>query len=986
MHSAQIADLQNAMQQNHAGLSGALEALAQRFADKYRQQDALVASNHEQLSSQCAKLEGALKDEATWLRSRCEEVYNVLDRRIETVAVTAGQHWEHFSELHAKVDKKFTIKNAAQDELLDSHRREVADVCAKLDAKFSADVVWLGERVQSSQQQFAIEMGAHAKAVDEQLQECDTKFTQLYDAQEAQWRQKDADQDEIMSEEFVRIAEVHKSMRGQADEQEETLRELIAENCSSLDCKFTAENAEQHERIEENHKHAVDVLAQLERQLLEQSQSLDDKFTSACSKLEKWAKERVSALEERVDGEHALFLETCRSLQTKFTSGLSDIDRKFSLTCSQVDAKFSDSGKRCESRIEEHYSYFSGVCAGLDTKLEDRIDEVNCINTTRTSELDTMVRQIKSEQEAKMEADYDHFTGMCTQIDSKHVERGSQIEQALGNTIGQIERNAIQKDDELDTRIESVLRQMTQNTERLQRQCDQQGDSLRTMMLSMATEHEQAVQAVDVAFNTRIDQIAQSMDEQDAGLIASISSQDERLSSAISGCASQLQVVQDEMEQKHAYFEQKFTDKAEAQDERSDELSSSILELREHFSAVGVTLDSRISKEVSDLRQAAEAVERRIMKSVQAQIDSAAKELSGDWSAQLDREHQSSTSAVAHLSSKVDEAAQTLEEQLSTNVSRLDKKMAEQNAMLSKRVDKEHTHFQDLCAGLEESISRYQLEANKELHTVEQNLTTRFGDKFVATDARIASTGSHFAEVCTAIERTFNSNLDELDAAFIQAVGKIDGTTADIAKQLLDTSTEASSRLDQLTKDLSAESDRRTGEISELNSTVFSTLSDAESAFGDGLRQLEISTGRKFELVSERTDGLSRAIQTTGTNLGRLAQKLDAQIAETVQLSKDFVDQKLETHGSSIAEKMSSLEQTLDGTVSKADTTEARLSTLEVRSTLAIQDLQADVPELANGLQSLISDVDNLQTKMEDVAANADINALLVEATARSAF
>jgi hypothetical protein len=334
----------------------------------------------------------------------------------------------------------------------------------------------------------------------------------------------------------------------------------------------------------------------------------------------------------------------------------------------------------------------------------------------------------------------------------------------------------------------------------------------------------------------------------------------------------------------------------------------------------------------------------------------------------------------------VDEAAQTLEEQLSTNVSRLDKKMAEQNAMLSKRVDKEHTHFQDLCAGLEESISRYQLEANKELHTVEQNLTTRFGDKFVATDARIASTGSHFAEVCTAIERTFNSNLDELDAAFIQAVGKIDGTTADIAKQLLDTSTEASSRLDQLTKDLSAESDRRTGEISELNSTVFSTLSDAESAFGDGLRQLEISTGRKFELVSERTDGLSRAIQTTGTNLGRLAQKLDAQIAETVQLSKDFVDQKLETHGSSIAEKMSSLEQTLDGTVSKADTTEARLSTLEVRSTLAIQDLQADVPELANGLQSLISDVDNLQTKMEDVAANADINALLVEATARSAF
>ena len=51
-------------------------------------------------------------------------------------------------------------------------------------------------------------------------------------------------------------------------------------------------------------------------------------------------------------------------------------------------------------------------------------------------------------------------------------------------------------------------------------------------------------------------------------------------------------------------------------------------------------------------------------------------------------------------------------------------------------------------------------------------------------EERLASEHRHFTDVCTRIEQTFNSNLDELDAAFIEACNKLDASGAENRKAI----------------------------------------------------------------------------------------------------------------------------------------------------------------------------------------------------------
>lgn len=357
------------MRENNDRTADALAALVKRFTEKNQQQDKLAEARNAQLAEQCTRLDQSLTAESARLGGRCEEVYEVLDTKAAQLELTLQQQRHHFAELNANADKKFTAKNAAQDELFDDHRRDVASVCTKLDSKFSADIVALDERMVADHQHFTQELAAHAGAFDGQLHDLDVKLTHLLAAQDAQLRQKDADQDQLMREEFARTAEQHAAIKRVFAEQVAATEERAAANCTTLDRKFTLENSEQHSRIEDNHKNAVDVLAKLERQLLEMSRTLDDKFTRACTKLEQWSQGKFKVQGDRIEDEHAQWTESCSNLQKQIGTGLADLDKKAANTCAQLDAKLTDADSRCTERVDQHYSYFSGVCAGLDKKL-----------------------------------------------------------------------------------------------------------------------------------------------------------------------------------------------------------------------------------------------------------------------------------------------------------------------------------------------------------------------------------------------------------------------------------------------------------------------------------------------------------------------------------------------------------------------------------------------------------------------------------------
>ena len=71
------------------------------------------------------------------------------------------------------------------------------------------------------------------------------------------------------------------------------------------------------------------------------------------------------------------------------------------------------------------------------------------------------------------------------------------------------------------------------------------------------------------------------------------------------------------------------------------------------------------------------------------------------------------------------------------------------------------------------------------------------------------------------------------------------------------------------------------------------------------------------------------------------------------------------------------MEPKLDATTTKANAIEGKLSTLETRNALAIEELTTG---MTKSLQSVISDVEAMQEKVDDVAANADLDAMLMKA------
>ena len=730
LHGARIVDLSGVVQQNHESFSEALGALTQRFGDKHAEQDVLVNAHYEHFNGLCAKLDSTVSEETSRLSSRVEEVSGSLSSRVDQLVDSVRRQQQHFTDVCAKLDTKFSEKNAAQDQLFDDHRREVASVAAKLDAKFSADVSALDERVQAYHKHFT-DLCTHLdKTAAEQLARVDSKFTQLCAAQELALRQKDELQDQQIEEQLQRVAEQHSSLQRQCSEDNKALEERIAENCTALDKKFTAENAEQHDRIEENHKYAVDVLTKLERRLLEDTRSLDDKFTDACAKLERWATDKATEQDERMEAEHTLFIQSCSSLQSKLSTGLGDITEQVSRDMSHLDSKCADATSRADGRAEEHFSYFSGVCAGLDKKLEELVRGVDENATSRLDELDSTVRQIKTEASARSDTEHTHFAGLCSQLERGLSDGLAQLDGRLSSTIGQVERACVKRDDEIDERTENQYRQLKNLCEKLDSQCSKQIAAVAASFDSKAAQQDEAIRGIDAALSRQVQQLRDSCDGIDGRLTEELGLQAQRTDEEIARCVAEATALRNDLSEKTNFLDQKFTDKTGAQDERVDELSSTVHETKEHFTDACFRLDTRFTQEHGELRQQVEVHHAHFSTAVR-DLDSKVTETSALLSERVDREFEQFAQVCAKLDERLASDLARCREQLLVDIDRIDKKAAEQSAVLHKRVDTEHKTFQSISEKLSASIADNHSHLDNKLTDAFGSLDSKYGDKCV---------------------------------------------------------------------------------------------------------------------------------------------------------------------------------------------------------------------------------------------------------------
>ena len=99
---------------------------------------------------------------------------------------------------------------------------------------------------------------------------------------------------------------------------------------------------------------------------------------------------------------------------SKISSGLADVTEQIGKDVSRLDSKFTDTESRLSGRAEEHYSYFSGICAGLDKKLEELVGGVDHKTAVRLDALDAAVRQVKTETNLRIDGENSHFSAIYT--------------------------------------------------------------------------------------------------------------------------------------------------------------------------------------------------------------------------------------------------------------------------------------------------------------------------------------------------------------------------------------------------------------------------------------------------------------------------------------------------------------------------------------------------------------------------------------------
>ena len=372
-------------------------------------------------------------------------------------------------------------------------------------------------------------------------------------------------------------------------------------------------------------------------------------------------------------------------------------------------------------------------------------------------------------------------------------------------------------------------------------------------------------------------------------------------------------------------------------------------------------------------------------------------------------------------------------QQLLVDIDRADNKAAEQSEVLHKRIDTEHKTFQSISEKLSASIADNHSHLDTKLTDSYESLDKKYGEKSVQHEERLGTEHRHFTDVCTRIEQTFNSNLDELDAAFIEACNKLDGTSAEDRGTIEQHHAHFEQQIAQLGEELNVKAAAQSRTAEKNMAQTVETVSKLESALSRDISLLDASMLEKSAQQDERVDELSAMLtqvercakddlsalaressvelagakaqlggdmraqeQKLSDDLRALDQKVEVEVVDKISTLDESVNHKLTDLKDMVEDKvqtsidmMSTQVEVMNTRVKKemepklAETekalgmTKAKLETLETRVMLEQDELKTG---MTKSLEGISTELDDLTFKVDEMTSDLDINALLMGA------
>eukprot|EP01052_Picozoa_sp_SAG31_P015484 SAG31_NODE_997_length_10464_cov_16.740473_1_plen_990_part_10 len=815
----------------------------------------ITLTHYQHFSEVCAKLNDKLEE-----RSAAQ------DARMDDLSHQQGLDHEHFSNVNKELESKMVEKNLAQDQLVCLHSFFMCSICPHL----QGDLYCLLCQISSHYQHFTdvcskLDMTWESKMGDVVLRLND--LVQLSDDRDANFRAVCDALDKKFSGSIVsvrastaKLLQQNDVLDARMDAMSTAAVEAERKFTSALtDCEKNCLSAieQQAAKLVEHHEHVTSLCAAVEARAMTKHDELqqrvnDDRDTmherheqhvTLCMKLENKIGENKADADEQFRTEHDYFTNVTASLDEKLVAKAEDLN---------------DRTEELKTVVSDHYLQATQRFNALEQTLLTKFEEHEAAQLQRHEQHNDMIGELtrKTDENATLQAaksdairgtmqeHHEYFTSVCDNLDMKFTDK-----------------HAVQ-----DSHFENQTRHFTDMCAKINQTCHDRFASQDERMNGIAQavdEHYENVTAAVLRLDRRSEEMQSDQqrlfrEQQDhfTGLYTDL---DRKSTENYSQHSSDIAALNSSLEHQHQQFQQMCADLHERLQAKQDVLEQRLGSHYNHFTEACAGLDQKLSDKIA-----------------------------------------------AH-DFRMDELSLTVQERhetLSGQIGEVDEKVMLLREDSDDKMRGQHAHFTDLC----ESMQKQHMNQMAAQHTrtdelngaIEEqrehfaatmsSMETKYSQKFATQEERFEDQQSHFAklyetlgnnlaqqnkaqdsrieELGTAVEENYQHFIDlcaTLDEKIVKENFLQDQRSERLHQELLDTC----SAMDKQHLQHIAEHTAKLDEIAH-------SLREQHERFTDVCETLDVKFEGKSSLLKDNIASLQQSVTDTCGNLDqKFAERLD---------------------------------------------------------------------------------------------------------------
>eukprot|EP01052_Picozoa_sp_SAG31_P024576 SAG31_NODE_2100_length_6446_cov_2.680006_1_plen_1324_part_10 len=616
---------------NHTHLKGICTNISSRCADNIQDLD-------KKFSDSCGRIEAKVLASVTELVSSIESV--------KGHATEIGANIDHkYTELLAELDEKFTMKGREQDSRADQlsaavgeHHEHFTNLCSQLNRNFSQKDKALQELVEDYRQYFTTQITRVERKSSDECASIETKLSERGASLEER-----ADELSSVVEEhhdhfttvFAHLDRRFNERHSQHDEREKELHAHFVTTTGKLQGQIDRETAAQSERLEAYREQTVTLAAELEEKASISHTQLDKKFTDVCEALdtkltsaalehEKRHDEGIAKVQQQVEDQAASVAQQITGIvkdseahhvelvarHEELFGIVEEHHSHFTEIGGRLDSKFSAIAQEQSSQLAAEHEYLTEICGGLERKVSETTEALDKRFTAKIFEQEERLDGLINDA-----ADtHAHFTTVCSTLDRKYQDKTAAADAALEDqrqyfttVSGKLDRRLTEAETELKEQIGSIEADLTA-------QCASLRERLASGLDGVDVKFTAAIQHLDRSFSEKSDSLSKQLEQEHRFVVDANSKMDgkwldrhtaaeQRSTEQFAGLTAQLEEVATSVQEHHAHFSDVCARQASKTSEKQEAVDDTIAQHYQHFSSKMAKTVNTFSTELAELEQ-----------------------------------------------------------------------------------------------------------------------------------------------------------------------------------------------------------------------------------------------------------------------------------------------------------------------------------------------------------------------------------------------